>query len=111
MIDLPDDDAIAILERSRDRLGWGGRPGVVPQTTAETIAQARELLADEVLILDGWMRPNHATGAIILDTPEPNPVALAIVDETGGMDPATHKLLLHRTRRALETQLRSTVTR
>ena len=108
LIDLPDDTAIAILERSRERLGWGGRPGVVPKTAADTIALARDLLADEVLLLDGWLRPNHATGAIMIRTPEPSPVSLAIVDEAGRMGAAAHTLLLHRVRRDLESRLQPT---
>lgn len=105
LLDLPDDEAVAILERSRERLGWGGRPGRVPESAAETLTLAREGLADEVLLLKGWWRPEHTTGAIMIRTEEPSPVSLALVDESGRMDAAAHTLLLHRVRRDLELQL------
>lgn len=108
LIDLPGATAIAILDRSRERLGWGGRQGVVPKTAADTLALARDLLSDEVLLLDGWLRPHHATGAIMIRTPEPSPVALAIVDEAGHMGAAAHTLLLHRVRRDIESRLQPT---
>ncbi|MFC7622242.1 helix-turn-helix domain-containing protein [Microlunatus sp. GCM10028923] len=105
LLELPEESALAILDRSRDRLGWGGRPEVVPETAAGTLALARELLVDEVLLLDGWLRPQHATGAIMVRTPEPSPVALAIVDEAGHLGATAHTLLLHRVRRDLEAEL------
>ncbi|MFC7625206.1 helix-turn-helix domain-containing protein [Microlunatus sp. GCM10028923] len=105
LAELPDDEAVAILDRSRERVGWGGRPGQVPETAAETITLARKMITDEVLLVDGWWRPHHATGAILVRTPEPAPVSLAVVDEAGDLDPTEHKLLLHRIRRDLEAHL------
>lgn len=109
LLDLPDNESITILERSREQLGWGGRPEIVPDSAAQTLTLARQRTADEVLLIDGWWRPNHATGAILIKTPEPQPVALAVVDEAGGMDPTAHTLLLHRIRRDLELELLSHV--
>lgn len=105
LTELAEDEAVAILERSRTRVGWGGRPGQVPATAAETLELARHKITDEVLLIDGWWRPHHATGAILIRTPESAPVSLAVVDEAGHLDPSAHKLLLHRIRRDLEARL------
>ena len=105
LLDLPESEAIAILERSRERLGWGGRSDKVPESAAETLARARAGLADDVLLLRGWWQEERTTGAIMIRTAEPSPVALAVVDETEQLDAAEHTLLLHRVRRDLESQL------
>lgn len=102
LVDLPDDDAIAILRASRHRYGWGGRPEVVPDTEAGVLAKARSLVADDVLILDEWFREGHIGGAIPIETPEPHPVSLAVVDDTAHMSSERLTVLLHRARRLVE---------
>ncbi|WP_168207449.1 helix-turn-helix domain-containing protein [Microlunatus elymi] len=102
VVDLDDDDAIAILKVSRQRFGWGGRPEVVPATEEGVLAKARSLVDDDVLILSEWFHQGHIGGAIPLDTPEPHPVALAIVDERAEISPEKLTVLLHQARRVVE---------
>ena len=102
LVDLPEDDAIKILRASRQRFGWGGRPEIVPATEEAVLAEARGLVADDVLILADWVTERHIGGAIPISTPEPHPVALAIVDDTGELGPDKLALLLHQARRTVE---------
>ncbi|ACQ81080.1 transcriptional regulator, IclR family [Beutenbergia cavernae DSM 12333] len=102
VLDLPEEEALEILRASRRRDGWGGDPAVVADTEEGVLAAARELLADDVLILENWLAPHHIAGAIDLVTPEPHPVALALVDVTGSVGPDKLKVLLHQARRAVE---------
>lgn len=102
LVDLPQPDAVEILRASRQRFGWGGRPEIVPATEEGVLDKARSLVADDVLILSDWHREHHVGGAIPLDTPEPHPVALAIVDDSGRLGPDKLTLLLHQARRTVE---------
>lgn len=102
LVDLPDEAAISILSASRRRFGWGGRPDVVPDTEEALLSQARGMVTDDVLILSEWYPGRHIAGAIPIDTPEPHPVSLAIVDETGKLPPQRLTVLLHRARRDIE---------
>ena len=102
LVDLPDDEAISILRVSRERLGWGGRPETVPETEEELLSTARGLVVDEVLTLKNWYREDHIGGAIPIETPEPHPVALAIVDNDGHLTTEKLTVLLHQVRRDIE---------
>ncbi|SDT21805.1 helix-turn-helix domain-containing protein [Microlunatus soli] len=101
LVDLDDADARAILAASRRRHGWGGRPGVAPATEEATLQAARGLLVDDVIILKGWYEPQLTGGAIAIETPEPHPVALALVDD-GRLSPERLTVLLHQARRRIE---------
>lgn len=102
LVDLPRDDAVKILRASRQRFGWGGRPEIVPATEEAVLDQATSLVADDVLILVNWVSEGHIGGAIPIETPEPHPVALAIVDDSGELGPDKLALLLHQARRTVE---------
>lgn len=102
LLDLPEQEALDILRASRRRSGWGGNPKVVPATEQGVLAKTRKLLRDDALILDRWYRPDHISGAIVVNTPEPHPVALALVDETGGTPAEKLRILLHQARRGIE---------
>lgn len=102
LVDLPESEAVDILRASRQRFGWGGRPEVVPATEEGVLASARSLVADDVLVLAGWVLPGHIGAAIRIDTPEPHPVALAVVDDSGELGPDKLTLLLHQARRTVE---------
>ncbi|MFW6600250.1 helix-turn-helix domain-containing protein [Propionibacteriaceae bacterium Y2011] len=102
LLDLPEHDATAILQSSRQRFGWGGRPAVVPATEAEVLAKAQHLLHDEVLLLRDWHVDGETGGAIPIRTPEPHPVALALVDASGTYSDERLTLLLHQARRRVE---------
>lgn len=103
LVDLPDQDAIDILRASRRRFGWGGLEDVVPTTEEAVLSTARDLVADDVLILDGWQREGRLGGAIQIETTEPHPVALAIVDDDAEpVPPDRLRLLLHQMRREVE---------
>lgn len=102
LVDLDDDDAVDILAASRRRFGWGGEPDVVPATERALLSQARRMITDDVLLIRDWYPDQHVSGAIPIVTPEPHPVALAIVDETGAMSEDRLTVLLHQTRREVE---------
>ncbi|CAM3281336.1 helix-turn-helix domain-containing protein [Occultella aeris] len=103
LLPLPEDDALRILRASRARYGWGGDPSVVPSTEAGVLAAARQAHSDDILVLQDWLYPGHIAGAIDVQTPEPHPVALAVVDDhDGAFTPDQLKLLLHQARRRIE---------
>lgn len=102
LVDLPEDEASAILAASRERVGWGGRPEVVPATEEGVLRKARALVTDEVLILDEWFLPGRIAGAIPITTPEPHPVALSLADESDHMSAERLTVLLHQARRLIE---------
>ncbi len=102
LVDLPDEEALHILRVARQRNGWGGRPEIVPPTEEGLLAKARAAVADDVLIMSNWVVEGRTSGAIPLVTPEPHPVALAIVDDAGTLGPERLVLLLHRARRLVE---------
>ena len=102
LVDLDTDDALAILRASRARFGWGGRPEIVPATEDEALAVARRMITDDVLILPQWIDVDHISGAIPVRTNEPHPVALAIVDRSGGTSPERLTIQLHQARRRVE---------
>jgi IclR family pca regulon transcriptional regulator len=103
LLQLPEDEALRNLRADRARNGWGGDPAVVPSTEEGVLEAARAAVADDVLILQNWLYPGHIAGAIDVATPEPHPVALAVVDERGETTPPDKlKLLLHQARRRVE---------
>ncbi|TWD82569.1 DNA-binding IclR family transcriptional regulator [Kribbella amoyensis] len=102
LVDLPDEEALHILRMARQRNGWGGRPEIVPSTEEGLLAKARATVADDVLIMADWVVEGRTSGAIPLITPEPHPVALAIVDDVGALGPDRLALLLHKARRLVE---------
>lgn len=102
LVDLDDRDAIGILAASRRRFGWGGRPDVVPATEEALLKQARAMVADDVLIIRDWYPDDHIGGAIPIETPEPHPVSLAIVDNDGKLSAQRLTVLLHQVRRDIE---------
>lgn len=102
LLDMPEEQALTLLEESRARRGWGGNQAVVPQDAATTLARARANLDHDVLILRSWYEPNQLSGAIPVRTSEPHPVALAIVVSDNSQTPDSLRLLLHQVRRDLE---------
>ncbi|NIK54616.1 helix-turn-helix domain-containing protein [Kribbella shirazensis] len=102
LVDLPDEEALHILRVARQRTGWGGRPELVPPTEEGLLAKARATVADDVLIMPNWVVEGRTSGAIPLVTPEPHPVALAIVDDAGALGPDRLAVLLHQARRLVE---------
>ncbi|HIT75922.1 MAG TPA: helix-turn-helix domain-containing protein [Candidatus Avipropionibacterium avicola] len=103
LLDMPEPEAVELLESSRQRHGWSGDPAIVPADAAELLARARERCEHEVLMLsDGWAVNTALSGAIPVRTSEPHPVALAIVDKHGDLSPDELRLVLHTVRRDLE---------
>lgn len=102
LVDLADEDAIRILAASRRRFGWGGRSEVVPATEQALLSEARRMVADDVLVISDWYPGQHIAGAIPIETPEPHPVSLAVVDDTGKLSPQRLTVLLHQVRREVE---------
>ncbi len=107
LLELPETEALALLEDSRRQHGWSGDPDVVPRDPAALLERAQELCEHEVLILsDRWALDVHQSGAIPVNTAEPHPVALAVLDHDGRHSPDELRLILHTVRRDLELAFR-----
>lgn len=64
LLELPDKEAIACLEHSREVYGWGRPTHSVPATPERTLAYARRKLDLDVLTLCDWAGPNERKAAI-----------------------------------------------
>lgn len=107
LLDLPEQEALDLLAASRARYGWDGGAAVVPATEGALLARARELCEHDVLLLtDGWAVDTPLAAAIPVRTPEPHPVALAVIDKQRTQTPDELRLLLHSVRRELEQAFR-----
>lgn len=103
LLDLPESEALDLLERSRQRHAWVGPNDILPATPKALLDAARERCVHEVLVLtDGWAIGTAQSAAIPVATPEPHPVALAIVDRDADLSVDELRLVLHTVRRDLE---------
>ncbi|NED94490.1 helix-turn-helix domain-containing protein [Phytoactinopolyspora alkaliphila] len=105
LLDLPEDEALEMLRKSREKYGWERPEPPAPQSEEEALRRGRELLLHDCLILDGWLMPGHMSSAITVDAPNEPPVALSITGLTKLADPDTIRLWLHSFRRSVEQSL------
>lgn len=107
LLDLPREEAVAVLRHSRAQRGWHGVPDVVPPTEEGVLDWAAEHLAHDALVLRGWHQAHETGAAIPIDTPQGYQVALAITGkDRDDVDDATLRLWLHDGRRLVEAALR-----
>ncbi len=100
LVDLPRDQALAALHRSRDRYGWRGTSNL-PADPEAVLEQASALIDHDVLILDRWTA-GSVTGAIPLAGPDDHLTALAIAGPAE-VDHRELQLVLHDARRRIES--------
>jgi DNA-binding IclR family transcriptional regulator len=105
LVDLPRDEAVAILRGSRQRFGWGGED-VVPATEEGVLDLAAAGVAHDVLVLDGWHRVGQTAAAIPVEVGGDHRVALALAGPSDIADVPTLQLWLHDARRTVEAALR-----
>lgn len=101
LVDLPREEALAALHRSRDRHGWNGSARL-PADPESVLDRARALIDHDTLVLDRWT-PTSVTGAIPVAGPGGHPMALAIAGPPAAVDQRELQLVLHDARRRIET--------
>ncbi|HIT77081.1 MAG TPA: helix-turn-helix domain-containing protein [Candidatus Avipropionibacterium avicola] len=100
LVDLPREEALSALRRSRDRYGWVGGPGL-PADEESALETARQSVDHDVLVLDRWT-VNSLSAAIPLAVPGEHPLALAIAGPHT-VDHRDLQLVLHDARRRIES--------
>ncbi|MEQ4209148.1 helix-turn-helix domain-containing protein [Actinopolymorpha sp. B17G11] len=110
LVDLPREEALAILRGSRQRYGWDGEKGVVPATEEEVLDLAAKNVAHDVIVLTGWFRRGWMGAAIPVEVEGEHRVALALAGPSDVTDLATLQLWLHDARRTVEAALRQPTT-
>ncbi len=105
LLDLPEADALETLAGSRARHGWECRTPVTPTSETEALRRARDLLDDDILILDDWREEGRFAAAIPIDYPADYPVALAIAGQRAVTSDEQVRLWLLQVRRAVEKSL------
>lgn len=102
LLQLPEDEALALLVTSRERLGWDTPGPAAPLSPEQALASARASDEHGCVILDDWQAAGRRTSAIALDLPGYPPVALSMAGPTELRDPAEVRLILHSVRRDVE---------
>jgi DNA-binding IclR family transcriptional regulator len=105
LLDLPREEALAILRGSRQRFGWDGEE-IVPATEEGVLDLAATSLAHDVIVLNGWLRTGQTGAAIPVETGGDHRVALALSGPSEIADVPTLQLWLHDARRTVEAALR-----
>jgi DNA-binding IclR family transcriptional regulator len=106
LIDMPDSEALRLLAVSRQRQGWARPTAQVPETAEAVLEAAKGLLHHDCVILNGWLLPDHITGAtLIRDDKEEHPLAVALSGPATSVSPDKLLVLLHESRRLIETAL------
>gem|GEM_PF-4098062 len=83
LLDHPREEAMAVLERSREHHGWEQPTAAVPADTGELLDTAASLLVDDCLILNTWSSPTVVTAALPLELPNQSPTCLTIGGPAG----------------------------
>lgn len=105
LLEMPEREALTLLEESRDRLGWD-RPGpAAPKSPEEALAMAKAADSHDCLILDDWQAAGRRTSAISLDLGGYPPIALSMAGSTDLAEPADVRLILHALRREVEAAM------
>lgn len=104
--DLPDDEALALLEHSRERFGWDRPHPHVPDSPRGVIDLARKNVTFDCLIDEGYTEvENYVAAAIPLRPYEGHPAALAVHGPRDVAENDKLRLLLHETRREVEAAI------
>lgn len=107
LLDLPVDEALDLLEHSRQTRGWE-RPGIdLPVESAALLKRARSQLAMDVLALDQWQRPDIISAAIPLRIGAgAAPAALSLSGENTALPLDRIRALLQQGAREIESAFR-----
>ncbi|GAA1726584.1 IclR family transcriptional regulator [Isoptericola hypogeus] len=105
LLDLPEGDALTLLDKSRQRFGWAEPGPAAPGSAREALDQARAALDHDCLLLDDWQAPGQRAAAITVDLPGHAPVALSVAGRSDLLDPDTVRLVLHAGRRDVEAAM------
>jgi DNA-binding IclR family transcriptional regulator len=108
LLELPQEEALALLATSRVRHGWPRVSDATPTTEVEALERARTLLDHDILILEDWHEPGRFGAATLIDYPAEYPVALSLaggreIREVANDDKV--RLWLLQIRRAVEKSL------
>ncbi|GAB3838641.1 hypothetical protein GCM10028799_79550 [Kribbella italica] len=104
--DLPDSEALELLEHSRARFGWARPHPHVPADPHGVIEVARSNVTFDCLIDDGYRDvENYVAAAIPLRPYDGHPVALALHGPRDVASDDKLRLLLHEARREVETSI------
>jgi len=105
MVDMPEKEAIAILNASRLRYGWTRPTPRVPETPAECLKNARSHLQHDCLVLSGYQTEDGLSLSIPIAAKGEPLCALALTGVTGVRSIDSGLLILQEGRRAIETAL------
>jgi DNA-binding IclR family transcriptional regulator len=105
LLERPEPEALAILERSRARHGWERPTLNVPTTPEAMLKKARQWMRHDCVVLEGVQRPMNIAAAILVRVPNDQPVALALSSGNPTLKVDETLLLLQDTRRHLEALL------
>jgi len=105
MMDMPEDEALALLRASRRRHGWPRPTELVPETEEQVLIAARDQFQHGCVVLDGWVEPDALSAAIKLTTRTPHPTALALSGPRSVAADGTIRLWLHEISRSVQTAL------
>lgn len=105
LLDLAEDDALALLDGSRQRFGWAAPGPQAPGSPQDALEHARDSLEHDCLILDDWQAPGQRAAAIEIDLPNHPPVALSMAGPADLLDHSDIRLLLHSARRSIEAAM------
>jgi DNA-binding IclR family transcriptional regulator len=106
LLELPEEEALALLRTSRERHGWERPTRAVPATEEKVLERARELLKHDCVVLDRWFMPDLVSAAIPIEAPGEPPAALALSGPSGTAPHETILVWLQHGRREVERALR-----
>jgi len=106
LLELPEVEALAILESSRARFGWE-RPTLNAPTSPEmALKKARQWMRHDCMVLEGVQQPSNISAAILVRVPGDRPVCLALSSSRPNRKTDEILLLLQEGRRAVEGALK-----
>jgi DNA-binding IclR family transcriptional regulator len=107
LLERPEHEALAILERSRVRHGWERPTLNVPATPEAVLKKTRQWLRHDCMVLEGVQRPANVAAAILVRVPNDAPVCLALSSSAAPpLKMEETLLMLQEARRELEAALK-----
>ena len=87
LVERPTAEALALLSISRRWFGWERPTTNVPADEAGVLAAARARLKDGCLVLRDWQMPGHCSASVLVRSPDPRPLVLALSGPAPGTAP------------------------
>ena len=107
LTELPEEESIAALERSKRWYGWEQPTSNVPRTPRAVLSFAHSAIRHDCIVLENYYRKTMLSAAIPIETPGELRAALAISGPKTALKTDTVLLLLQEGRRAVEAAMRS----